>query len=561
MASSASLTTTHLPHLREELEKWRKEQPPCTPFTTPLEDIQAQDFTGQRGKDVNVAFRTRPPLPQEAENKFSAAATEDDAEETTFCSGVTVASAEPGIFVAHVPGMKWSGPTLTHKKYASDVAFGPEVNNDEVYQRTVIANDMIPLALASGTACVLAYGQTGTGKTYTMEALEYRIARDLFLAAEKTGARLLAAERKVSPDSHPELQDGGGVFEFSVTFLELLGKGVVDLLEPADDLPLDDQGRPVRKEVAVSEDKNGDVRPRVMSRVVESAEHLDELITSALSYRRVSATARNATSSRSHALLNIRIKNKLMPFAQDGQLILVDLAGSERYEDSKGHDKKRMVESRDNNNSLMQLKECVRAKAKMAQEDGFVHIPWRANKLTMLLKPVFDVEARTPSKTIIIAHVSPHIQDSVHSVNTLSYASPFKTAPPKPRGPAPYNPSDPRTWDHEQTVKWLTGQFTKAARTLRPLDPNAPLKLAVDVDRLCPEGMTARNFGAMYSTEFVQRCLEAGNIGGDVTTSVVKNIGGDIIAELTYLILTAKTKLRKEIMKSRKVISEEVYGA
>lgn len=45
-----------------------------------------------------------------------------------------------------------------------------------------------------------------------------------------------------------------------------------------------------------------------------------------------------------------------------------------------------MLESRENNNSLMSLKECVRAKAKMATEEGFVHIPWRSNKLTMLLK-------------------------------------------------------------------------------------------------------------------------------------------------------------------------------
>ena len=74
---------------------------------------------------------------------------------------------------------------------------------------------------------------------------------------------------------------------------------------------------------------------------------------------------------------------------------LDSLAGSERYEDSKAHDKKRMLESRDNNNSLMQLKECVRAKAKMAQEDGFVHIPWRVNKLTMLLKVCSSLMAFT----------------------------------------------------------------------------------------------------------------------------------------------------------------------
>jgi len=66
----------------------------------------------------------------------------------------------------------------------------------------------------------------------------------------------------------------------------------------------------------------------------------------------------------------------------------ISLAGSERYEDSKAHDKIRMDESKENNKSLMNLKECVQAKAKTAQEDGFVHIPWRSNKLTMLLKVV-----------------------------------------------------------------------------------------------------------------------------------------------------------------------------
>ncbi|KAI0941417.1 hypothetical protein AcW1_003318, partial [Taiwanofungus camphoratus] len=61
------------------------------------------------------------------------------------------------------------------------------------------------------------------------------------------------------------------------------------------------------------------------------------------------------------------------------------LAGSERYEDSKEHDKQRMLESRENK-SLMNLKECVRPKAKMANEEGSVHIPWRMNKFPMLLK-------------------------------------------------------------------------------------------------------------------------------------------------------------------------------
>jgi kinesin family member 2/24 len=149
------------------------------------------------------------------------------------------------------------------------------------------------------------------------------------------------------------------------------------------------------------------VKPGLVSTIVNSSAELEDLITNSLVHRRTSATNRNAASSRSHALLTIRVKNTLLPYAEEGQLILVEyvsplslhisfvefvrhvsLAGSERYEDSKAHDKIRMDESKENNKSLMNLKECVQAKAKTAQEDGFVHIPWRSNKLTMLLKVV-----------------------------------------------------------------------------------------------------------------------------------------------------------------------------
>ena len=172
--------------------------------------------------------------------------------------------------------------------------------------------------------------------------------------------------------------------------------------------------------------------------------------------------------------------------------------------------------------------------------------------------------------------MSPHIQDSTHSVNTLSYAAPFKTAPPKPRGPVPYNPDDPRTWDHAQTRAWLVEEFTERANARRAhaqklqaqragnkaaAEPDAaPVALAVDVDKLCPGGMTAKNYGAMYTTEFVQRCLEAGNVGKDVTREVVRNTAAEVVGRLYYLILTAKTKGRKEIMKSRKKLTLEAYG-
>lgn len=127
MASSATLTTTHLPILRASLEEWRQKQPAATPFTSPLQDISARLTEGkpegeEPAKDIVVAFRTRPPLPNEAADKFHASEGEDDAvgegEEAAeapkveFCSGVTARSAEPGVFVAHVPGWKVCGAPL-----------------------------------------------------------------------------------------------------------------------------------------------------------------------------------------------------------------------------------------------------------------------------------------------------------------------------------------------------------------------------------------------------------------------------------------------------------------
>ncbi|TFK50819.1 P-loop containing nucleoside triphosphate hydrolase protein [Heliocybe sulcata] len=586
-AASATSITSNLPLFRSLLSDWSAKQPPPKGFTTTTEEISevfdkrlSDKASGlyETGKDVLVTFRTRPPLEDEAAEKFKAVVDSEEGQEVQvqekveFCEGITLASAEPGVFVAHVPSVKWNGPTLQHKSFDSDLAFGPQIDNEEVYKRTVVANDLLALVLSGGISCILAYGQTGSGKTFTMEGLEHRIARDLFAVAAVMGRRFAEAEGVEDHD----------IFEFGVTFLELLGKHASDLVEPPEGV--DARGEPIRKEVPIQEDKAGDVRPRLISTSVRSSAELEDLINNSLAHRRTSATARNATSSRSHAILTIRVKNKLLPYAEEGQLILVDLAGSERYEDSKAHDKQRMDESRENNKSLMNLKDCVRAKAKMAAEEGFVHIPWRMNKLTMLLKPIFDIEARQHSKTLIIAHVSPHIQDSVHSVNTLSYASPFKTAPPKPRGPAPYDAKDPRTWSHAQTVSWLKDEFTKRVKLrrqaewkvkseraakegkkLKPLDSDEPVDTHVDVDKLCPGDMTAKNFAKMYTTEFIERCLQAARKDEkplpQSQTTVVKSISTEVAGQMYYLVITAKTRTRNAIMKSRKKLAVvDTYG-
>ena len=66
--------------------------------------------------------------------------------------------------------------------------------------------------------------------------------------------------------------------------------------------------------------------------------------------------------------------------------LFCSLAGSERYTDTKLHSRERLEENKETNKSLMALKDCVRARARAAESGTFVHIPYRANRLTLLLK-------------------------------------------------------------------------------------------------------------------------------------------------------------------------------
>lgn len=96
------------------------------------------------------------------------------------------------------------------------------------------------------------------------------------------------------------------------------------------------------------------------------------------------------------------------------------------------------------------------------------------------------------------------------------------------------------------------------------------VNIGIDINRLCPPGYTARNIGAMYTTDFVTRCLEcraplkdgSREAFNGAETEALMNVAYEVVGELIYLILTAKTRTRTAIMKSRKGrVVEETYGA
>ncbi len=133
--------------------------------------------------------------------------------------------------------------------------------------------------------------------------------------------------------------------------------------------------------------------------------------------RTTHATEANDTSSRSHAICQIMLRDKESGKLR-GKMSLVDLAGSERGSDTKSHNRQRRTESSEINTSLLALKECIRALGGSSK-----HVPYRASKLTLILKDCFTSSL---ARTTMIATVSPGASSADHTINTLRYADRIK---------------------------------------------------------------------------------------------------------------------------------------
>lgn len=111
--------------------------------------------------------------------------------------------------------------------------------------------------------------------------------------------------------------------------------------------------------------------------------------------RITSENAANNESSRSHAILQISLKDGKKIFTK---ISFIDLAGNERGADHADMNKQTKVDGAEINKSLLQLKECIRA-----LDAGKSHVPFRGSKLTMILKDSFVGNC----KTVMIGNISP----------------------------------------------------------------------------------------------------------------------------------------------------------
>ncbi|XP_009772334.1 kinesin-like protein KIN-7E [Nicotiana sylvestris] len=271
--------------------------------------------------------------------------------------------------------------------YSFDRVFRPNCSTRQVYEEA--AKD-VALSVVSGfNSSVFAYGQTSSGKTFTMTGItEYAIA-DIYDYIQKH------AERDF-------------ILKFSA--MEIYNESVRDLLS-ADSTPLR----------LLDDPERGTIVEKLTEETLRDWNHVIQLLSICEAQRQIGETALNETSSRSHQIIRLTIESSAREYlGRDNSSTLsatvnfVDLAGSERASQSLSAGA-RLKEGCHINRSLLTLGTVIRKLSK--SRNG--HIPFRDSKLTRILQPSLGGNGRTA----IICTMSPARSHVEQSRNTLLFAS------------------------------------------------------------------------------------------------------------------------------------------
>lgn len=304
------------------------------------------------------------------------------------------------------------GPNaISNKTYHFDKVFSPAADQAIIFEDVVapILSEML-----TGYNCtIFAYGQTGTGKTYTMSGDMTETYGLLSDAAGIIPRVLYSLFQKLEADD----------VECSVkcSFIELYNEELRDLLSADETVKLKIYDDSSRKNTATL------VQGMEESHIKNAAAGI-KLLQEGSFRRQVAATKCNDLSSRSHTVFTIttyikKVTESGEDFICSGKLNLVDLAGSENIQRS-GAENKRAAEAGLINKSLLTLGRVINALV-----DKSSHIPYRESKLTRLLQD--SLGGRT--KTCIIATVSPARSNLEETISTLDYAFRAKNIRNKPQ--------------------------------------------------------------------------------------------------------------------------------
>ncbi|XP_053701125.1 kinesin-like protein KIF3B isoform X1 [Synchiropus splendidus] len=296
-------------------------------------------------------------------------------------------------------------PDEPMKVFTFDAVYDWNSRQNDIYDDAV--RPLVDSVLQGFNGTILAYGQTGTGKTYTMHG----VSSD----PERRGVVPNSFHHIFTHISRTQKQK----FLVRSSYLEIYQEEIRDLLCKNNN-----------KKLELKESPEYGVYVKDLSSVVtKNAAEIQQVMNIGDQSRSVGFTKMNERSSRSHAIFVITVEcSETGPDGEDhirvGKLNMVDLAGSER-QSKTGAKGKRLKEAMKINLSLSALGNVISALV-----DGrSSHVPYRDSKLTRLLQDSLGGNA----KTVMIATVGPSHKNHDESLATLRYACRAKKIKNKPR--------------------------------------------------------------------------------------------------------------------------------
>ncbi|KAI0393529.1 kinesin-domain-containing protein [Xylariaceae sp. FL0594] len=347
------------------------------------------------------------------------------------------------------------------KVFVFDRVFGPEVGQAGVWE---YLEECITAFVQGYNVSLLAYGQSGAGKSYTMGTsgpLEQgdldsmgvipRAATELFEKLEGTTTRnpnrnsmsQLRAPSRYSMQP-PPAKSAEKNWQLKASYVEIYNEQLRDLLVP------ESVGPHERTPVTIREDTKGNIILTGLHQVdINSVDDLMNALNFGSSIRQTDATAVNAKSSRSHAVFSLNLvqrKHKLQSaqgaerrfsvpleamsggegwITTDSKLHFVDLAGSERLKNT-GAQGERAREGININGGLAALGKVI---SQLSSRQAGSHVSYRDSRLTRLLQDSLGGNA----VTYMIACVTPAEFHRSETLNTVQYAQRARAIQSKPR--------------------------------------------------------------------------------------------------------------------------------
>ncbi|GLD95806.1 hypothetical protein PINS_up004484 [Pythium insidiosum] len=319
------------------------------------------------------------------------------------------------------------------KSFTFDAAFGAESTQQQVYDAAATA--IVEAVMEGYNGTIFAYGQTGAGKSHTMEGY-----------GEQPG---------IIPNSFRHIFGKVAISKnkrmlVRASYLEIYNEEIRDLL-----------GKDPKARLDLKENADSGVYVKgLTAQVVKDAAEIDHVMQTGKKNRSVGATLMNQTSSRSHSIFTIVVESlgesSVSVDGKDhvcvGKLNLVDLAGSER-QSKTGATGDRLQEANKINLSLSALGNVISALV-----DGkSKHIPYRDSKLTRLLQDSLGGN----TKTVMIANCGPAEYNYEETLTTLRYASRAKNIKNKPK--INEDPKDAMIREFQEEIEALKAKLQSMA--------------------------------------------------------------------------------------------------